>query len=206
MDADIFISYARKDLDRVEPIARALASLGYRVWWDADLRVGRRFDEEIERVLAAARCVLVVWTQAAVHSHWVRAEAAEALDADKLVPVFLEPVKPPLYFRHVQGLDLGGWGSQPGHDGFQRLVRAVAELAGPGAAGDTPADPEPRGTAIIDAPRPAALSVFQDRLKDGGKGPEMVWLPPGAFLMGSADGDDVGIRLPGGDPDPLVIR
>jgi len=63
---DIFISYARKDLSRVEPIARALESLGYGVWWDADLRAGRRFHQDIERELAAARCVLVVWTQAAV--------------------------------------------------------------------------------------------------------------------------------------------
>lgn len=131
---DIFIAYARKDLSRIEPIARALESLGYVVWWDADLRAGRRFDEEIERVLAAAPCVLVVWTAISVQRQWVRAEAAEALDANKLVPVFLEPVKPPLYFRHLHGVDLGDWDGSLGHGAFQRLVRAIAELAGPGAA------------------------------------------------------------------------
>jgi hypothetical protein len=191
LDADIFISYARKDLGRVEPIARALASLGYGVWWDADLRAGRRFHQDIERELAAARCVLVVWTQAAVASNWVYAEANEALDADKLVPVFLEPVKPPLLFRQVHGVDLSGWDGLPGHGEFQRLLRAVAELAGPGKAARAPVDPEPRGAAIIGAPRPEPLSVFQDSLKDGGEGPEMVWLPPGTFLMGSPDGVDL---------------
>ncbi|AUB80546.1 SUMF1/EgtB/PvdO family nonheme iron enzyme [Candidatus Thiodictyon syntrophicum] len=188
---DIFISYARKDLSRVEPIARALESLGYGVWWDADLRAGRRFDEEIERALAAARCVLVVWTATSVQRQWVRAEAAEALDANKLVPVFLEPVKPPLYFRHVHGVDLGGWDGRPEHGGFQRLRRDIAELAGPGTdAGD--AGPEMVWAAALPPPKVGEPgSVFHDQLKDGGQGPQMVWLPPGGFLMGSPDTDKV---------------
>ena len=201
---DIFISYARKDLSRVEPIARALEALGYGVWWDADLRAGRRFDEEIERALAAARCVLVVWTAISVQRQWVRAEAAEALDANKLVPVFLEPVKPPLYFRHVHGVDLGGWDGRPEHGGFQRLRRDIAELAGPGGGGRGPAaggfgvaqvrhalDPKARAPEAAPAKAaPEPLSVFHDRLKDGSQGPELVWLPPGRFLMGSPDGDE----------------
>ena len=194
---DIFISYARKDLSRVEPIARALESLGYGVWWDADLRAGRCFDEEIERELAAARCVLVVWTAISVQRRWVRAEAAEALDANKLVPVFLEPVKPPLYFRHVHGVDLGDWDGRPEHGGFQRLRRDIAELAGPGggvrgpdaaAVRQAPAARSPEAAPAMAGPKP--LSIFSDRLKDGGQGPELVWLPPGRFLMGSPDRDE----------------
>ena len=187
---DIFISYARKDLSRVEPIARALESLGYGVWWDADLRAGRRFDEEIERELAAARCVLVVWTATSVQRQWVRAEAAEALDANKLVPVLLEAVKVPLYFRHVHGVDLGDWDGRPGHGAFRRLVRDISELAGPGAGAPVPLQP-PVPAAVI-TPEPEPLSVFQDRLQGGGQGPEMVWLPAGRFLMGSPDGDEMG--------------
>ena len=184
---DIFISYARKDLSRVEPIARALESLGYGVWWDADLRAGRRFHQDIERELAAARCVLVVWTQAAVLSNWVYAEANEALETNKLVPVFLEPVKPPLYFRHVHGVDLGDWDGRPEHGAFRRLVRDIAELAGAGAGAPVP--PKPEVPAAVIAREPEPLSVFQDRLEDGSQGPEMVWLPAGGFLMGSPDTD-----------------
>ncbi|MCG6941340.1 MAG: formylglycine-generating enzyme family protein [Thiohalocapsa sp.] len=33
------------------------------------------------------------------------------------------------------------------------------------------------------------LTAFLDTLKDGGEGPEMLWLPPGRFLMGSPDSD-----------------
>ena len=32
--ADIFISYSRDDRPRVEPLAEALVSAGYSVWWD----------------------------------------------------------------------------------------------------------------------------------------------------------------------------
>jgi len=184
---DIFISYARKDLSRVEPLVRALESQGYSVWWDADLRAGRCFDEEIERELAAARCVLVVWTAISVQRRWVRAEAAEALEADKLVPVLLEPVKVPLPFRNVQGVDLGAWDDRPEHGAFRRLVRDIAALAGPGTGAAVPPQTEVPAAVITREREP--LSVFQDRLKDGGQGPEMVWLPPGGFLMGSPDTD-----------------
>jgi len=37
-------------------------------------------------------------------------------------------------------------------------------------------------------PPPAPATPFRDRLKDGSDGPEMIWLPPGRFFMGSADG------------------
>ncbi len=37
---------------------------------------------------------------------------------------------------------------------------------------------------------PAVGTVFQDRLKDGGRGPEMVVIPAGEFWMGSPDDED----------------
>jgi formylglycine-generating enzyme required for sulfatase activity len=146
--AEVFVSYAREDLARVRPLAEALESQGLAVWWDAGLRAGVQFDEEIEQAIAAARCVLVVWTGAAARSQWVRAEAAEALDANKLIPVFLEPVKTPLRFRHVQGIDLAGWNGRPDHESFLHLLRDIRRLTGTGGpgqpnrdSGDSPRDP-----------------------------------------------------------------
>ena len=179
---DIFISYAREDLTRVKPLARVLESLGYSVWWDADLRAGRQFDKEIERKLAEARCVLVVWTKTSVDRQWVRAEAAEALDANKLVPVFLEPVKPPLYFRHVRGVDLSGWDGRADQGEFPRLLRDCTELVPAPAHHSLP---EARET-----PGPDPTGSFRDPLKDGSAGPEMLWLPTGTYLMGSPTGDE----------------
>jgi len=36
--ADIFISYARYDRSKVEPLANALKEMGWSVWWDARIR------------------------------------------------------------------------------------------------------------------------------------------------------------------------
>lgn len=58
--ADVFISYASEDRERVAPVADFLESSGWSVWWDRHLNVGISFDREIERELDAASCVLVV--------------------------------------------------------------------------------------------------------------------------------------------------
>ena len=34
--ADIFISYKREERARIVPLAQALESLGYTVWWDLE--------------------------------------------------------------------------------------------------------------------------------------------------------------------------
>ena len=74
---------------------------------------------------------------------------------------------------------------------------APGKASGGGRAGGAAA-PGGRGSAVpvspVAAPAkagPEPLSAFRDRLKDGGEGPELVWLPPDTFLMGSPDGDDL---------------
>jgi hypothetical protein len=46
--ADIFLSYATKDRDRVRPIAEAFTSLGYKLFWDTHIKFGERFDTVID--------------------------------------------------------------------------------------------------------------------------------------------------------------
>jgi hypothetical protein len=58
--ADIFISYAKKDRSRVEPLAKALMEQGWSVFWDRAIPGGKTWDEVIEKELDAAKCVVVV--------------------------------------------------------------------------------------------------------------------------------------------------
>jgi len=55
-----------------------------------------------------------------------------------------------------------------------------------------PTPPPIQPQTVIPQPRQSfsAGQVFQDRLKDGGKGPQMVWIAAGSFKMGSNKGDD----------------
>jgi adenylate cyclase len=79
--ADIFISYSSLHRDLTRALAAAIeAQYGPgSVWWDqAGLRSGDKFSPEITRALDEAKAVVVVWTQGAVTSDWVYAEAARA--------------------------------------------------------------------------------------------------------------------------------
>ncbi|MBL8552318.1 MAG: toll/interleukin-1 receptor domain-containing protein [Hyphomonadaceae bacterium] len=107
--ADVFISYARSDRARVEPIAAALKALGLDVWFDAQLTPGERFSDEIEREARAAKAVLVCWTPKAVGSDWVREEAAIGKERNVLTPVKLASCEPPFGFRQLQTEDLTRW-------------------------------------------------------------------------------------------------
>ncbi|MFT7304836.1 MAG: hypothetical protein ACI9P7_000094 [Candidatus Azotimanducaceae bacterium] len=58
--ADIFLSYAREDIDRVRPLAASLEKVGFSVWWDSELTPGEQFEEFIGREIQQAACVVVV--------------------------------------------------------------------------------------------------------------------------------------------------
>jgi len=122
--ADVFISYASADRDRARILAEALATQGWSVWWDRTIPPGRQFDEVIEEELAAAGCVVVLWSKASVASSWVKTEAADARDRRILVPVLIEDVKLPLEFRRMQAADLSQWRSGPPQS--DELFHAIA--------------------------------------------------------------------------------
>lgn len=129
--ADVFISYARADADRAWHVAEALKSEGFRVWRDLEIRAGERFDERIESALEGVGCVLVLWSEAASKSKWVRSEADWAEENGKLVSAAIAPdVKRPLQFRHIHTEDLSAWRPGLDHAPFRNLVCAIREKTG----------------------------------------------------------------------------
>jgi serine/threonine-protein kinase len=144
--ADIFISYARDDRAWVEPLAAALVDAGLSVWWDVRTRPGQSFDAQIEQALAEAKAVVVVWSQAALASHWVKAEAGEALQRGILIPVLKEQVVPPLLFRQLHHADLTDWQGAP-HAGFDDVMAELRALVGaPPSPTSAPIDERTRVT------------------------------------------------------------
>ena len=152
--ADIFISYASPDRERARLLADGLEHQGWSVWWDREIQPGRAFDEAIEEALSAARCVIVLWSDASVRSDWVKAEAAEAADKRVLVPALIDRVKIPLQFRRFQAADLTAWTGAAGDAGFVRLAASVEQLLGRSSAGGAarlPMPPERGGEKRFDA-------------------------------------------------------
>jgi hypothetical protein len=119
--SDIFFSYDDQDRPRVEPIVAALEAQGLSVWWDHRIATGDSFAAVIERELDASSCVVVAWSHTSVRSDWVRAEADKAWKRQKLVPVLLDRVEPPMPFGQVQAANLVEWHEQ-GHEGFGKLL------------------------------------------------------------------------------------
>lgn len=128
--ADIFVSYAREDTESAERLARTLEGFGWTVFWDRSIPTGERWQDVLEAELSRASTVIVLWSVDSVSSRWVNAEAAEARDAGKLLPVRLDDARPPLGQRDIEAADLTGWMGDAADPEFQGLIRAVASQCG----------------------------------------------------------------------------
>ena len=143
--ADIFISYKREDRERIAPLARALETRGYTVWWDLELVPSQKFERQIKRELDAACCVIVVWTDKSVAddgmyaSEWVQIEANSGDARGVLLPVQLDAGRQ--HWRHGQSqfAALHGWTGDESASGFVDLLRGVELHAG---ARERPVDRE----------------------------------------------------------------
>jgi formylglycine-generating enzyme required for sulfatase activity len=166
--SDIFISYKREEQPTARKLADALEREGWTVWWDPKLRAGDDFDEVIEAVLKASRCVIVLWSEMSLKSKYVRAEAVEALEQGKLVPVAIENVNLPFRFKRLHTPKLLNWDGSSETADFRKLIGDIS--------------------AIIGSPGRQPGNIFRDTLKDGSSGPEMVVIPVGSFQMGDIHG------------------
>jgi adenylate cyclase len=126
----VFLSYARDDVEAARQLAEALGQSGHDVWWDRHLHGGSRFDQEIEEALKNAQAVVVLWSSASLNSAWVKDEAAEARDTERLVPVSIGSAKPPLGFRQFHTIDLGSWNGHGPPEALGELVDAISRICG----------------------------------------------------------------------------
>ncbi|MDP9423954.1 MAG: TIR domain-containing protein [Pseudomonadota bacterium] len=100
--ADIFLSYARESAETATRIATILRDQGYSVWFDEELPAHRAYADVIASQLDAARAVLVLWSEQAARSQWVRSEANRAREKGNLVQLRLDGVHLPMPFDQIQ--------------------------------------------------------------------------------------------------------
>lgn len=157
--ADIFVSYARQDRGFSQRFVKALESRGFSVFWDSEIRTGQEWRDEIEANLDAARCVIVIWSEKARKSKWVKEEADSGKERGILIPIRIDASTLPLGFRGIQTADFSQW--SPGGDGveLEALVRHVARIVQPS---------RPRPSYPKDPPAPVALLPANTERTDQG--------------------------------------
>lgn len=148
--SDVFVSYASADRARAATLAAALEEEGWSVWWDRTIRPGENFDQVIAQALAAARCVIVLWSERSVDSDWVKDEAQKGLGRQVLVPALIDAVEIPLGFGRVHAAHLERWDGDRADPEFRKLCDAVRAKA--------EGSPPPRPGPPVPPPRPAPPS------------------------------------------------
>jgi len=128
--ADIFISYAHPDRKVVHELHRALMSVGWSVWWDRYIQAGKRADEIVIKELEIAKSIIVIWSSSSIQSRWVLDEADLATELEKVVPVRVGNVLPPIGFRRLQYVDLSAWDGTISDKVFEDLVLQLEQLIG----------------------------------------------------------------------------
>jgi DNA-binding response OmpR family regulator len=127
---DLFLSYSRQDQAKIESLAFVLQQAGWSVWWDRHIKTGTSFDKVIEQALTNARAVIVAWSKHSVGSDWVRAEAAYALESNKLLPLRLDDAAPPLRFINMQTVNFASWDGSGDDQAFRTLVADLSHMIG----------------------------------------------------------------------------
>lgn len=125
---DVFISYARNDRNEVRYIAHALTAEGFSVWWDPEIKPGKKWNDVIRRSLDSAAVVLTCWTPASVKSQWVVAETNAGHQRDMLVPVLLKNSHPPIPFNMMQAPDLTRWRGNANDPEWRAVLAEVRRL------------------------------------------------------------------------------
>ena len=105
MPRTVFVSYSRKDSDRIQQAVALLEAGGARVFRDIDdIEFGDDWEEVITRKLQECERVMIFWSANAKASEWVGREYNIALMQQKrMVPVLLDstPLPPELSKYHA---------------------------------------------------------------------------------------------------------
>jgi hypothetical protein len=132
---DVFVSYARAERAKAEPIKKFLEAQGYKVFFDIEgLNAGNRFPTVLDNAVREAKALIGCWSPLAFTRDWVMDECGLAKDLGKLIPVAIIPFKRslvPLEFRSLHYADLTNFNGSPNDEQWAMVQRQLDELVGP---------------------------------------------------------------------------
>ncbi len=124
----VFISYKREEAAIADRLRQALVGEGFGVWWDQELQCGQGWAEALDKAVREAGCIVVLWSEVAVTSPWVRHEASQAMVREVYAPARIHLVRLGSPYDRLQVTDLLDWQGEREHAGFRTLIKRIDEL------------------------------------------------------------------------------
>lgn len=128
--ADVFLSYARADLEKAERVKAGLEAAGLTVFFDVEgLDGGDVFPDVLDREVKGAGAVVSLWSPHALSRPWVKQECSIGLKRKCLIPAAIEPLGEldvPVAFEGLQVVDLTGFHGNTETPEWRQLMRALA--------------------------------------------------------------------------------
>jgi hypothetical protein len=129
--AQVFLSYARRDLPTLQPLLQDLVEHGITVWRDQDsLYGGQHWPKAIGEAIAAHDVLLLAWSQEAAASHFVEFEWNTALALQKSVlPCLLDQTLLSPALRAINSID-----ARRPHEALPKILQALQQPVTPSKA------------------------------------------------------------------------
>jgi TolB-like protein/tetratricopeptide (TPR) repeat protein len=140
----LFLSYARGDAVVAQRLAKTLEQMNHIVWWDALIAGGEAYSRTIAEALEKADAVIVLWSANSIQSDWVKDEAAQGRDGNRLIPLSADGATPPLGFRQYQVIDISRWHGRRNAPEILAIQRAIQVIL---KKDDLPPSREPTGAS-----------------------------------------------------------
>ena len=132
MDHDVFISYSSQNMDTAQAICHVLEQNNIRCWMaPRNIPPGSDYGDVIEEAIKACKVVVVIFSETAATSQWVKGELNIAFEEQKIIiPFRLD--KTPLKGQNRVILNKTHWiDAYPDYKTkFNDLVNAVAQAIG----------------------------------------------------------------------------
>jgi hypothetical protein len=130
MAYDVFLVSAIEDRDMAKLVARRLRSLKFKVWFDQK-QTDNTFDAKDARNAGNSRHMLVMWSEHAVKSDWVRAAASIGHSrSGMLAQVSLDKTIPYEPFKNDKRFSIEGMTSRKTPEGFYKMIEELAQRDG----------------------------------------------------------------------------
>jgi formylglycine-generating enzyme required for sulfatase activity len=177
----VFISHAHQDAAFAQKLAADLRAQGFPVWIAPDsIQIGEEWPDAISRGLEESGVVIVALTPQALLSEWVRKEtnAAIILEAKKRIrfaPLDVADCEPPVLWSTYHYV--------PFRTSYETGLDALL-----GWLDGRPAPPVETGRRPVSTP---PTTVTPNRRIHAKTGIELIRIPAGPFLYGSADSDEL---------------